>query len=435
MGVSGEVPSEMMLALYRAFMYLARPLARPLIEARRRRGREAGDPKRRLERLGVPGAPRPSGKIFWFDAVSVGEGNSVVPIMDYILESYPGSHVLVTTTTVTGARNIVSKMSGRVIHQFLPIDRRAWAERFLAHWRPSVGFFADSNFWPNMLLAARAGNIPLILLNGRISERSYARWMRHRRDAKLLMSSFVYALACSGSDAKKLSDMGITGAECVGNLKHGAPPLAYDGGRLNELSRASGNRPSWVASVTHPGEEEIILGAHASVRRVVPDAMLIVIPRDPDRGSEVLDMARRAGFLSALESAGDQVTESTGVYVSDVLGGLGLYYAFSGLVFVGCSLLETMDGHNPMEAARLGAAILSGRNVASFQETYDMLKREDAVIMTGKDDLAEKVAGLLSDKDKLEALRSRALEIAKNEAGVIDRTKEKLRERLEKILT
>ncbi|MCL2684366.1 MAG: hypothetical protein FWE55_03900, partial [Synergistaceae bacterium] len=137
----------MKLFLYRALAYL---LARPVLAFRSAIGKEHPDPARRAERLGRPSIPRPEGRVFWFNAVSVGESNSVMPVIDFVLDEYPGSYALITTTTVTGAENMASKLNGRrALHQFLPLDRRAYADRFLEFWKPSVGFFVDSDFWPN----------------------------------------------------------------------------------------------------------------------------------------------------------------------------------------------------------------------------------------------------------------------------------------------
>ncbi|MDR3279924.1 MAG: 3-deoxy-D-manno-octulosonic acid transferase [Synergistaceae bacterium] len=425
----------MNLRLYRAFMYLARPFARPLLELRRGKGLESDDPKRRLERLGAPSAPRPDGTVFWFDALSVGEGNSAMPVIARALEKYPASHAIVTTTTVTGAENMRKHLAGRrAIHQFLPLDRRAYVDRFLDHWRPSAGFFVDSNFWPNMLLASRARNIPLILLNGRISDTSYARWTRNREDAKMLMRSFVYALAKSDDDAKKLSDMGIANVDCVGNLKYGMPPVAHDEGILREL-RSAGARKNWTASVTHEGEEEIILAAHKKILGQFPGALLIISPRHAERGLRIRDMAAGMGFDTALESEAGTTFDGADVYISDSFGNLGLYYAYTDIVFVGGSLLPSLRGHNPMESARLGCAVLSGPYVDSFLETYDILRREDAVITVGNaEDLAEHVASLMSSPEKLAELTDMTRLIAEREAGVINRAWERISPLLERIV-
>jgi 3-deoxy-D-manno-octulosonic-acid transferase len=419
----------MSLLLYRILTFLAKPAIRPLLFIRAARGHESGDRRRRAERLGIPGAARPKGRIFWFNAVSVGESNSIMPILDFVLKEYPDAYALVTTTTVTGAENMAAKLAGRrALHQFLPLDRRAYAEKFFSYWKPAAGFFADSDFWPNILLSARARRVPLIILNGRVSDRSYSLWMRHRGAARRIMGAFVYALAKSHDDAKKLSDMGVAEVDCVGNLKYAAPALSCDRGVLAEFSSRAGNRAKWVAAVTHPGEDEIILRAHRTIREKFKDALLIIAPRHPERGAKIVELSQKNGFSAALESARVPVTETTDVWIADILGGLGLYYAFSDIVFVGGSLLDSLDGHNPMEAARLASAILSGPNVASFTETYDILKRDGAVITASDErELAREVLSLLSDPRKLAEMRGRAFRSAKREAGVLERAKEKLR--------
>ncbi|MDR3322143.1 MAG: 3-deoxy-D-manno-octulosonic acid transferase [Synergistaceae bacterium] len=425
----------MKLMLYRTLTFLIKPLVRPLLALRRARGLETREPARLNERLGEPSAARPDGLVIWVDALSVGEGNSVLPIIDYILDEHPDSHVLVTTTTMAGAENMRRKLEGkRVILQFLPVDRRAYAERFLVYWRPSVGFFVDSNFWPNILLSAHARGVPLILLNGRLSDNSYARWMQNKKTASRLMRAFAFALAKSDMDAKKLSDIGISDVVCVGNMKYGAPPLTYDPEDLRTLASSVGGRKTWVASVTHEGEDELVLRAHSIVREAFPDALLILSPRHPNRGRDICEAAQKMGFKTALASEGD-LADTEDVRVFDVLGGLGLFYAFSDVVFVGGSLLPALHGHNPMEPARLRTAVLSGRNVDSFLETYEILKRDDAVIMVDDgDDLGARVRELVSDPDLLAGYRDRAFETAERESAVLDRTKERLRPVLDGIL-
>ncbi|MDR0765107.1 MAG: hypothetical protein LBE65_05915 [Synergistaceae bacterium] len=419
----------MTLAVYRALTFLAGPFARPLLAIRAAQGRESADPARRAERLGIASLPRPDGPVFWFDAVSVGEGNSAVPMIDFVLEEFPLASVLVTTTTVTGARNMEAKLaSPRAFHQFLPLDRRIYANRFLDHWKPAAGFFIDSDFWPNMLLSAHERHIPLILLNGRVSNRSYGRWTRHRAAASRLMGAFAYALAKSDGDAKKLSDMGIASIDCVGNLKYGVPPLPFDAARVAGIESAAAGRASWMASVTHRGEDVHILKAHMAISDKFPEALLVIAPRHPERGGEILELARSFGFAASLESSGDKISRRHGVYIADVLGGLGPYYEYFDVVFIGGSLLDYMDGQNPMEAARLGAAILSGPHVDSFIETYDILKRAGAVTtVQSADDLSERVASLLSRPALRDEMKSRAKSAAERESAVLDRAKEKLR--------
>jgi 3-deoxy-D-manno-octulosonic-acid transferase len=284
-----------------------------------------------------------------------------------------------------------------------------------------------------MLIASREHGVPLILLNGRISDRSYRRWMKRRSDARLLMRSFVYALAKSIEDAEKLSDMGIENVECVGNLKYGMPPLAVDEDALQAL-RAGGVRKTWVASVTHEGEEEIILAAHRNILTRFPKALLILSPRHAARASQIRDLSVRTGFKTALESEAGPAPDLD-VFISDSFGNLGLYYSYSDIVFVGGSMLPSLHGHNPMEASRLGCAVVSGRYVDSFLETYEILRNDDAVTtVSGAEDLADFVSRLMSDPVNLTELASRTRNIADREAAVLDRAWERIIPVLERII-
>jgi 3-deoxy-D-manno-octulosonic-acid transferase len=249
------------------------------------------------------------------------------------------------------------------------------------------------------------------------------------------MSAFVYALAKSDDDAEKLAGMGVTEVNCIGNLKYAAPALSCDPEKLAEFSSRAGERAKWVAAVTHPGEDGIILRAHKTIREKFSDALLIIAPRHPERGTKILELAQKNGFSAALESAREPVTEATDVWIADILGGLGLYYTFSDIVFVGGSLLDTLDGHNPMEAARLASAILSGPNVASYTETYDILKRDGAVTVTSDEhELAREVTSLLSDPRKLAETRGRAFRSAERESLVLKRAKDILQPLLASLL-
>ncbi|GHS96801.1 3-deoxy-D-manno-octulosonic acid transferase [Synergistales bacterium] len=423
----------MKLFLYRALTFLVKPLVRPILALRRMKGLESKDLERRRERFGVSSIPRPGGLIFWFAVSSVGEGNSAIPIIDYILELYPDAHILVTTGTVTGDANMEKKLSGkRAFHQFLPFDRRAYVLNFLEYWMPSVGFFVDSEFWPNLLLEISDRKIPLILLNGRVSDRSYYRWMKSPKIISCLTRPFVYALAKSEWDEKKLSRMGIAKVACVGNIKYGAPPLTFDREALISLSGAVGARKLWVAAVTHSGEDEIILRSHRAVMSAFPNSILILVPRHSARGDEIESTAQKEGFRTARASKGETIGNDASVYISDVFGELGLYYAFSDIVFLGGSLLPSLHGHNPIEPAQLRAALLSGRNVDSFLETYEVLERENAVILVGGvNDLGEWVTRLMSDPELLSGYRERAFGVAARASVVLERVREKLRPILE----
>ena len=416
--------------------FLAKPLVRPILWLRRRRGLETKDPARISERLGAASMKRPKGKIFWFNAASVGESNSIIPVIDRILELYPEVSVLVTTTTLTAAGNMEKKLQGkRAFHQFLPVDRRAYVDRFFDYWRPSIGFFVDSDFWPNLILSAQAHDVPLVLLNGRVSDKSFRRWERHLDMSRRLMSGFIYGFGKSEEDRGKLEKMGIGVTVCVGNLKYGVPPLQADKGELDKLEKSIGARHAWIASSTHEGEEELVLDANAFVRKILPDTLLIIAPRHPARGAEIRVLAESRGLRAAVRSEGDKIAKDTDVYIANTMGELGLFYGALDVAFVGGSLLEHLAGHNPMEPAMLHGAVISGKNVSSFLETYDILGREGAVIMV--DDaigLGERVAGLLQNDELRREYMDKALAVARREADVLARTMDKLQPILESLI-
>ncbi|MDR2098549.1 MAG: 3-deoxy-D-manno-octulosonic acid transferase [Rickettsiales bacterium] len=425
----------MKLFLYRLFAFLSKPFVRLVLFRRRLKGLESPDKSRRQERFGHATAARPKGRVFWFNAASVGESNSIVPVIDRILEKYPDVTALVTTTTVTGAESISTKLAGkRGIHQFLPVDRRAYVDRFLGYWKPALGFFVDSDFWPNLMLSAKSLGVPLVLLNGRVSDRSFNRWMLHSPMIRKLMSAFIYVFGKSDDDRRKLLAMGAPVAVSVGNLKYGVPALSCDPGELAKMQASVGGRRTWVASSTHEGEEVLVASSHRAVMRSFPDALLVAAPRHPARGTQLKALFEAEGFKTALRSAGDKIDADTNVYVADTMGELGLFYTLSDIAFVGGSLLDTLSGHNPMEPARLKCAVLSGKNVSSFLETYDILVREEAVVMAEDEvDLGVHVVELLNDAELLARYSGKAYEVAEREAAVLDRTMDKLQSILDSV--
>ena len=364
----------MKLFLYRFLMFVLKPMVRPVLFVRRLKGFETKDKNRKMERFGFSSVKRPDGNVIWFNASSVGESNSIIPVIDEILKKYPTSFVLVTTTTLTAAENMAKKLSGKnAVHQFLPIDRRAYVDRFFDYWKPSLGFFVDSDFWPNLILSAKAHNIPLVLLNGRVSDRSFAKWKNNLPFIKPLSSVFEFSFGKSEDDCKKLSVMGFKNPVCVGNLKYAVPPLSYDKEEFKKLSAEVEKRHLFVVSSTHPGEEELCLSAFMTIKQRFPDCLMIIAPRHPARGEEIKSLVEANNLSAGLRSAGAKVTKNMDVYIANTMGELGLFYELSDIAFVGGSLVK-WGGHNPMEPARLHNVVLSGKYVHNFQETYDIMK-------------------------------------------------------------
>ena len=231
-----------MLGLYRAATTLAGPAVRAYLICRRARGKE--DPERFTERLGQAGRARPDGPVVWIHAASVGESVSVLPVIERICGGGWGISVLLTTGTVTSARLMLERLPERAFHQFVPVDLGTCVRRFLDHWRPDLAIWMESEFWPNLIVDCGARNIPMLLLNGRVSDRSWTRWRRHPRLIGQLLSRFSLCLGQSPLDAERLAGLGAPQAKYVGNLKYAAAPLPASS------SSVAAARPLWPVRST-----------------------------------------------------------------------------------------------------------------------------------------------------------------------------------------
>lgn len=378
---------------WRAGATLAAPALRLLLRQRLARGKEIAG--RLDERRGVDDTPRPSGKLLWLHAASIGETASVMPVVAALP---PEIEVLITTGTVSSAALLQRRLpelglTARVRHRFVPLDVPGWVARFLNHWRPDAAAFVESELWPNLIRAVRARGIPLALLNARLSPRSAARWCRLPGLAHDLLGAFDLVQAQSEPDAARLAALGARGVTAPGNLKFAAPPLPVDAAELLRLRQRIGERPLWVAASTHPGEESLVLAAHAALAPRHPGLLTIIAPRHPERGIEI---AREAPQPLPRRGAGEDPPPG-GVWVADTFGELGLLYRLAGIVFVGKSLAGG-GGQNPLEPARLGCAIAVGPQVGNFADAVAVLRAAGALtIVDGAAALAGWVDQMLRD--------------------------------------
>lgn len=425
----------MKLFLYRLVMFLSKPLIGIVLAYRRKKGLEINDSKRALERFGIASVKRPEGKVVWFNAASVGESNSILPIVDEIQKMYPDVFVVVTTSSLTGGQNMGKKLHGKnAVHQFLPVDRRAYVDKFFNYWKPSMGFFVDSDFWPNLILSAAAHSVTLVLLNGRVSNKSFKKYVKNLNFIRPLMQKFEFGFGKSDEDRARLFYMGIDNPVCVGNLKYAVAPLSYDEGELFKLKKEIGDRKVFVVSSTHEGEEELCLDAFKIVKEQFKDSLMIIAPRHPARGEEVANLCKNAGFKSALRSKGEKISLETDVYVANTMGEMGLFYSIAGISFVGGSLIK-WGGHNPMEPARLKNVVISGPYVHNFTETFDILTHENAIVMVkDKIELGHKLVELFNDTAMQNKYVDKAYKIAEREASVLGRAMTALEPLLKKVL-
>ncbi|NVO17126.1 MAG: 3-deoxy-D-manno-octulosonic acid transferase [Rhodoplanes sp.] len=405
-------------AAYRFATTVATPFARYLLAHRLKRGKE--HPERIAERRGEAGAARPRGPLVWVHGASVGELIAALPVVERLCAR--GLAVLVTTGTVTSSEVAARRLPAGALHQFVPLDAPSYVARFLDHWRPDLGLFVESDLWPNLIVGCATRHIPLILINGRLSERSYEKWRRAPATIEALLSRFDLCLVRSPEDAQRFGALGAPRIGVTGNLKLDVPALPVDPARFAELRRALGSRPLVVAASTHAGEEMVLIEAHRRLRIDFPRLITVIAPRHPDRGDEIAMMAKISGLEARRRSQGVLPNAATEIYVSDTLGELGLLYRLAPVVFMGGSLIPH-GGQNPIEPIKLGAAVLHGPHVKNFADIYAALDHAGgAQPVADGDDLARRLALLLADQEaraRLAAAGERTVQIL---AGAVERT-------------
>ncbi len=341
----------------------------PQVLARRLyRGKE--HPERLPERRGEATLQRPAGPLIWVHGASVGEMLAAVPLIERLRAQ--NFAVLVTSGTVTSAALAEQRLPEGTLHQFVPLDAPRFVRRFLDHWQPGLALFVESDLWPNLILASAERKIPMILINGRLSQRSFARWRRLPGTIAALLSRFDLCLAQSADDAERYAQLGAPRVLMTGNLKLDTPPPPADQAALRRLKDVIGKRPVIAAASTHPGEEATIIAAHKRLQAALPGLLTVIAPRHPARGESIAELAKAAGLTVALRSQSVEPLPEVAVYIADTLGELGLIYRIAPIVFMGGSL-ASHGGQNPIEAVRLGAAVVHGPHVSNFAEIYATL--------------------------------------------------------------
>lgn len=405
----------MMLRAYTLAGLVLTPLIHHWLHRRAARGKE--DRARMGERFGHASIARPTGQLVWLHAASVGEAQSVLTLVRAMLEAQPERTVLVTTGTVTSAALMAQHAVPRVIHQFIPVDTSCAAKRFLRHWKPDLALWVESEFWPQLLLQTHAARIPLLLINARLSARSFARWQRWPRSIRRVLHCFDTVFAGSGDDATRLRALSATNVQEAGNLKFDAAPLTVDAAALATLTAQCGDRPIWLAASTHGNEEFMIARAHQQLQQQFPTLLTLLVPRHAVRGDSIASELRSSGLTLAQRSRNEPITAATQLYLADTMGELGTFYALAPIVFLGGSLIAH-GGHNPLEPARQQCAILSGPYVHNFASISEQLVAADGMrIVPDLDGLVSQVAQLLHHPDEARTLAQRALQHTANARG------------------
>ena len=411
--------------LYRLLTWMATPLVRPLLERRRRRGKE--DAARLNERLGLPARARPEGQLLWLHGASVGEAQSVLGLIRRLVEQ-PGLSVMLTTGTVTSAGLMAGRLPAGAFHQFVPVDQPGAVRRFLDHWRPDAALWIESELWPNLVLETVRRGIPMALVNGRMSEASAKGWRKRPRLIRPLMKAFRFVAAQSAADGERFRALGAADVRLLGNLKFDAPALGADAAALATLAAQAGERPRWLIASTHKGEEALAGRVHAALKARWPDLLTLIVPRHPERGEDVAAELAALGLVVARRRSGEPIAAGTDVYVADTIGELGLFYRLSPIAVMGGSLVPH-GGQNPLEPARLGCALITGPYMGNFAEVMDSLRAGHAVTEVADEAaLGTLIGDLLADDARVAVLGAAASTVATAGDGVVDRVLAAVRE-------
>ena len=413
-------------SLIRAYSGLTKVIAPALplwLKRRALKGKE--DPARQSERFGTASIARPAGQLFWMHGASVGEVTMLLPLIDKVLAEYPTANILVTSGTTTSAELMAKRLPARACHQYIPLDTPKAVTAFLEHWKPDMALWAESEIWPNLLLQTKARNIPMALINARMSEKSVQGWFKRRKSAQSLFGCFDLILAGDEATANGLSWLLGREIESAGSLKETAPALPVNEAELARLEAQIGSRSVWCAASTHKGEEEIILAAHKEIRAAHPKALLILALRHPERRKEVAPLLSK--IRHAHRSDDEAVTPATSVMVWDTIGEMGLAYSLSDVTFVCGSLVEGLMGHNPLEPARFSNAVLTGAHISSFADSYmSMIAFDAAQRILSPTMVGDAVSGLFSNSESLMRQQQLAFDYAESRNAVLDYVWDKL---------
>jgi 3-deoxy-D-manno-octulosonic-acid transferase len=410
--------AQAILSLYRWGGAAAWPVIGGYLALRTNRGKE--DPVRRKERYGRSSVPRPDGPLVWVHAASVGETSAVIPLLEYL--SSLSIAVVLTTGTVTSARLAKDRLAGNVIHQYVPLDLKPAVSRFLTHWNPDLAIIAESEIWPMTILELGARRVPQVLVNGRLSDRSFASWKKRAFLAEALFENLSLVVAQSELDAFRFRELGARPVTVSGNLKADTTPPPADEAEVAALLGQIAGRNTWAAISTHEGEEMIAAEVHEMLARRHKTLLTIIVPRHPERADAIEADLLRRGFTVARRSRGEVIKPQTKIFLGDTIGEMGLYLRLTEIAFVGRSLTGE-GGQNPIEPASLGAAILSGENVQNFREAYRILVASGAAkLVKDRDTLAGSINYLLNNPKSRKNMISAAQQALDSMGGALSRT-------------
>ncbi|MBX3531436.1 MAG: lipid IV(A) 3-deoxy-D-manno-octulosonic acid transferase [Rhizobiaceae bacterium] len=383
------------LSTYRWAGAASFPFVGGYVAWRASRGME--DNARRHERYGRATAQRPAGPLIWVHAANDAETLAIVPLVSRLRAL--GIGVVLTTGSVTSADIVGERLNGSVIHQYVPLDLKPAIARFLDHWQPDLAIFAESEIWPMTVLELAARRVPQVLVNGRMSDRAFASWRRRSSLAEALFERFAKVVAQGDTDAERFVALGARPVTVSGNLKTDVASPPVDELELKRVRNDIGERPRWSALWTSAGEEKVAGEVHRLLMNRHPDVMTIVMPRDPRRADQIEAELTGMGLNVVRRSRKDRITPKSHILIGDTARETGLYLRLADIAFLGGSLAGG-GGQNPLEAAMLKVAILSGQNIAYHSDLYAPLIANGGVRLLRDGEMLAGAVNFLLRNDK-----------------------------------
>ena len=362
---------------YKFLTYLFYPFAPIYLYFRKLKKKE--DSIRFKEKLSQINIPRGEGFLIWFHVASVGEAMSILPLIEGCIKEEKIDKILLTSITLSSGTILEKryKQNAKVVHQFLPLDVPIFTNKFLNYWKPNLSIFIDSEIWPNLILQISKKKIPLLLINARITDKSFKRWKLILNFAKKIFEKFDLCIVSNKESENFLKILGAKNIKNYGNLKFSQIKTNLNNKLDNSILEKIKNRKIWCAASTHPTEEILCAKSHLKIKKIYSNVLTIIIPRHIDRSEKINAELSNLDLKVALYSKQDQLNEKTDILIVDSYGESLKFYNISKYVFVGKSLIKTLitnSGQNPIEPARLGCKIFHGPNVANFTEVYEYLK-------------------------------------------------------------
>lgn len=380
--------------------------------------------KRIKERLGLVSLQNVNSPLLWIHAVSVGEVQAAKPLVNRLQTECPEYHILITTTTPTGAKTVERQFGHTVIHRYIPYDLPFAVKHFLSLIKPVILIVMETEIWPNLFFYCSERKIPVILANARLSEKSHNKYKRLPEFTRDTLLKVSYVLARGNSDAEHFADLGVDSKNIMvmGNLKFDIKfPESLREQAAVVRRYLSVNRPILIAASTHEGEERILFDVFKEVLEQHSDCFLIIAPRHPERSQTIMDLSAKYGLKTIRKSEGQSPTEDIQVFILDTLGELPVYYAASDVAFIGGSLVP-VGGHNMLEPASLGIPVITGPYYFNFDEVARLLEENNAAwIIHNKNQLIKQINLLLSDANLRHSAGEKGKKLVESNRGNVDK--------------